>query len=99
MSKKKTFILYTTEGITTAPSGNEVENMQVLGFQSVLSNEYVVQKFLLEKENSWVIKSGFDSGQIRFRALEDWVERSKNRSGKNNGGYRREQSKRQRFII
>ena len=55
----KKFIFITGEGETTAPNGNEVENMQVIGIIENVATEDEALKKLLQ-ENSWIYDAEFN---------------------------------------
>ncbi len=55
----KKFIFITVEGETTAPNGNEVENMQVIGIIENVATEDEALKKLLQ-ENSWIYDAEFN---------------------------------------
>lgn len=55
----KKFIFLTKEGVTTAPNGNEVKNMQVIGIVENVENEDAALKKLLQ-ENAWIFDAEFN---------------------------------------
>lgn len=55
----KKFIFITNEGETTAPNGDDVENMQVIGVVENVETEDEALKKLL-KENSWIFDAEFN---------------------------------------
>jgi len=59
----KTFIFITTEGETLAPTGGEVENMQVIGIVEQVENENEALKKLL-LENAWIYDAEFNVGEF-----------------------------------
>ena len=61
------YIFYTSEGFTQAPSGNEVENCQVLGI-ALGENEKEAEHNLL-KENPWIKETGFDTTHFIVKQL------------------------------
>lgn len=64
----KEYIIYTTEGYTTAPNENfEVENCQVLG-RAHGKDEKEAQANLLE-ENPWILKAGFSPTKFIVKQL------------------------------
>lgn len=57
------YIIYTTEGHTTAPNENlEVENCQILG--RARGNNPNEAKDNLQKDNPWIAEAGFDSSEF-----------------------------------
>lgn len=62
------YIIYTTEGHTTAPNENiEVENCQMLG--EVCGNNPDEAKDNLMKENPWIAEAGFSRSEFIVRQL------------------------------
>lgn len=62
------YIIYTTEGHTTAPNENiEVENCQMLG--EVYGNNPDEAKDNLMKENPWIAEAGFSRSEFIIRQL------------------------------
>lgn len=62
------YIIYTTEGYTTAPNEDvEVENCQMLG--TAKGKDEREAKSNLLKENPWIIKAGFDPTEFMIRQL------------------------------
>ena len=59
----KKFIFITPEGKTTAPNGNEVENMQVIGVVENVGTEDEALKKLLQ-ENSWIFGAEFNVAEF-----------------------------------
>jgi hypothetical protein len=55
----KKFIFITNEGETTAPNGDEVENMQVIGIVENAADEDDALKKLLQ-ENAWIFDAEFN---------------------------------------
>ena len=65
----KKFIFITPEGNTTAPNGDEVENMQVIGIVEEVTNENEALKKLL-LENEWIFDTQFNIAAFyRIQAL------------------------------
>ena len=57
------YIIFTTEGHTTAPNENlEIENCQVLG--RARGNNPNEAKDNLQKDNPWIAEAGFDSSEF-----------------------------------
>lgn len=63
----KEYIIYTTEGFTQDPNGNDIENCQVLGIAK--GNDKVEAKDNLLKENPWIIEAGFIPAEFIIRQL------------------------------
>lgn len=62
------YIIFTTEGFTTAPNENiEVENSQILG--RVCGNNTEEAKINLLKDNPWISEAGFDSSEFIVEQL------------------------------
>jgi hypothetical protein len=59
----KKFIFITPEGNTTAPNGDEVENMQVIGIVEEVTNENDALKKLL-LENEWIFDTQFNIAEF-----------------------------------
>jgi hypothetical protein len=60
------YIFLTAEGTTTAPNGEDVENLQVLGFIYGKDGDSAEQAFI--EENDWMFSQGFSRDNIQ--ALE-----------------------------
>ena len=59
----KKFIFITPEGNTTAPNGDEVENMQVIGIvEEVADKNEALKKLLLE--NEWIFDTQFNIAEF-----------------------------------
>ena len=65
----KQYVFYTFEGITQSPTGNELENIQLLGFSSGKTEKDAKAKLL--SESKWIIESGFNERKIKSRQLVD----------------------------
>lgn len=61
------YIFYTAEGFTQAPNGEDVENLQILGFAKA-NNENKAFISLLQ-ENSWIKKNEFSLQNIVCKQL------------------------------
>lgn len=61
------YIFYTTEGITQAPTGKIVENMQILGFEKGVSESCALTRLL--KSNPWIEEKGFSPCKIVCRKV------------------------------
>jgi hypothetical protein len=59
----KKFIFITPEGNTTAPNGDEIENMQVIGIVEEVANENEALKKLL-LENEWIFDTQFNIAEF-----------------------------------
>ncbi|MCZ8089825.1 hypothetical protein [Flavobacterium sp.] len=59
----KKFIFITPEGNTTAPNGDEVENMQVIGIVEEVADENEALKKLL-LENVWIFDAEFNIAEF-----------------------------------
>ena len=59
----KKFIFITPEGNTTAPNGDEVENMQVIGIVEEVADENEALKKLL-LENEWIFDAQFNIAEF-----------------------------------
>ena len=59
----KKFIFITSEGETTAPNGNEVENLQVIGIVKNVETEDEALKKLLQ-ENAWIFDAEFNVAEF-----------------------------------
>jgi hypothetical protein len=59
----KKFIFITPEGNTTAPNGDEVENMQVIGIVEEVADENEALKKLLQ-ENVWIFDAEFNIAEF-----------------------------------
>lgn len=59
----KKFIFITPEGNTTAPNGDEVENMQVIGIVEEVADENEALKKLL-LENEWIFDTQFNIAEF-----------------------------------
>lgn len=63
----KEFIFYTFEGYTVSPKSEQLENIQVLGFECG-ENEVEARKQLMQK-NQWIIQTGFNESKIVCRQV------------------------------
>jgi hypothetical protein len=59
----KKYIFITREGTTTAPNGNEVENLQVIGIVENAESEDDALKKLLQ-ENAWIFDAEFNVAEF-----------------------------------
>lgn len=62
-----TFIFYTDEGYTIAPNNENIDNLQVLGFEEGETIEEALVK--LYENNEWIKEKGFTKWRIRCKAL------------------------------
>lgn len=58
----KSFIFYTSEGITLSPNNSLCENFQILGFADAHSKDIALE--ILLKNNSWIYELGFSQNEI-----------------------------------
>lgn len=58
----KSFIFYTSEGVTLSPNNSLCENFQILGFEKGMSKENVLET--LFKNNFWIEEYGFSKDRI-----------------------------------
>jgi hypothetical protein len=59
----KKFIFITREGETTAPNGNQVENMQVIGIvENAVSEDDALKRLL--QENPWIYDAEFNVAEF-----------------------------------
>lgn len=63
----KSYVFYTAEGYTESPTGERVENLQILGFEN--GNTEKEALYNLMKNNEWIEMCGFDATQILARQL------------------------------
>lgn len=61
------YIIYTTEGFTQDPNGNDIENCQMLGIAK--GKDKVEAKENLIKDNPWIIEVGFAPTEFIIRQL------------------------------
>ena len=59
----KKYIFITSEGNTTSPNGNEIENMQVIGIVENVADENEAFKKLVF-ENEWIIDAEFNVAEF-----------------------------------
>ena len=58
----KSFIFYTSEGVTLSPNNSLCENFQILGFEKGMSKENALET--LFKNNLWIEEYGFSKDRI-----------------------------------
>ena len=63
----KSFIFYTSEGITYSPTDVLCENYQILGFESGNSQQEAFDAFLIN--NLWISEYGFSFEKIMTRQV------------------------------
>lgn len=63
----KEFLFYTMEGFAQSPTGEDVENMQILGFANGDNQESA--KVNLLSNNKWIIEYGYDVDKILSKQL------------------------------
>lgn len=54
----KEYIIYTIEGYTQTPKGEDIENCQILGSANAATFEEAKMRFL--EENPWIKRCGYD---------------------------------------
>lgn len=64
---KKTFMFYTPDGYCTAPSGAEIDNLQILGF--VKAKDIDTAFKILYLENSWIVPFGYKIDNISWKEV------------------------------
>ncbi len=52
------YIIISSQGYTQSPSGQDVENQQVLGYEFGADESSAKESFF--KNNGWLVKAGFD---------------------------------------
>ena len=65
----KRFVFYTCEGYTESPTGEIVENIQVLGFESGKNEKLAREKLISQRK--WIEEMGFDKNEIESKQLLD----------------------------
>lgn len=64
----KNFVFFTAQGDTVAPNGENVENLQILGFEK--GRDFNEALEILLKENSWIEENGFDLSEIKYEIID-----------------------------
>lgn len=64
----KNYIIVTEEGETFAPNGDEVFNLQVIGYVENVENEDEALKKLLI-ENTWIWDSGYNVAEFKIHQI------------------------------
>ena len=65
--QQQSFVFYTSDGICYSPSMENVENLQILGFESGYNSEDALHKLLLD--NDWITDCMYDAATIYSRRL------------------------------
>lgn len=63
------YIFYTSEGYTISPNNNELDSLQILGFEK--GNNFEEAKQNLINNNPWIIDSGFNLDEIKSKIIID----------------------------
>ena len=63
------YIFYTFEGFTQSPNEDDVENLQILGFESAYTKAEALNNLI--KNNDWIIQSGFSLEEIICKQLAE----------------------------
>ena len=63
----KEYVFYTFDGRTESPTGKDVENCQILGFEKGISLEKARESLI--KNNKWIEEKGFDIAAIESKQL------------------------------
>ncbi len=63
------YIFYTFEGFTQSPNGDDVENLQILGFESAPAKDEALRNLL--NNNDWIMKTGFELEKIICKKLAE----------------------------
>lgn len=61
------YVFYTSEGFSQTPLGEDIENMQILGFAEGVSAEKAMKNLFYD--NPWIEKSGYSQNKIICRTL------------------------------
>lgn len=64
---KKNFVFYTSDGYCTAPSGAEIDNLQILGFVEAVDVDTALK--ILYAENSWIVPFGYKIENISWKEV------------------------------
>ena len=67
----KSYVFYTAEGLTESPTGEIVDNLQILGFENGNTQKEALHNLM--KNNEWIERCGFDTTQILAHQLETSV--------------------------
>lgn len=65
----KKFVFYTFEGYTESPTGETVENIQLLGFEKGESEKQARENLINNRK--WIEETGFDKYEIESKQLLD----------------------------
>ena len=63
------YIFYTFEGFTQSPNGDDVENLQILGFESASTKDEALHNLL--NNNDWIMETGFKLEEIICKKLAE----------------------------
>lgn len=63
------YIIYTPEGWTESPNGDEIENCQMLGRAMGNDEDEAIENLL--KDNEWISESGYDSDMFIVAQLHE----------------------------
>ena len=63
----KEYVFYTFEGYTESPTGEMVENIQLLGFENGKNEKHARENLI--KDCQWIEESGFDKCRIEAKQL------------------------------
>ena len=63
------YMFYTFEGFTQSPTGMEVENLQILGFESANTKDVALNNLI--KNNKWIAEAGFCLERILYKQLAE----------------------------
>ena len=64
----KSFIFYTSEGMTFSPNNSLCENFQILGFEKAKSEKTALDQFLIN--NIWIGEYGFSLWKIICKEIK-----------------------------
>ena len=65
------YLIYTAQGWTEDPNGNEVDNCQILGRAEGYDKDEALDNFL--KNNPWVENDGYDDFMLVQLHDSEWV--------------------------
>lgn len=63
------YIFYSDEGYTISPTGDELESLQILGFENSSNFKEGIKQLL--KNNPWIEESGFSIEAIKYHLILD----------------------------
>lgn len=61
------YIFFTGEGSTLSPTGEEIENMQILGLAKGYSETSALRRLL--EDNPWIENAGYTPSKIYYREV------------------------------